>query len=242
MTTSSNVRRLFPIVFVPADGAGWDLDYQTALDTAVDTALAWWAEQIGVRPFDAVPAIAIGGMHTRAYYTAAPDTQERIRAELAVYYPELRQADERDDGIVYAVYACLSSDPYTCPGDVIGASSAPARGGDQGDPSSQVSGQRPSLPVLIVQSSGSLDAFALGQNPLDPNSGSRAAQTGALAHELGHALGLPHPALAADRAVSVMWSWWTFPSCGLASGEAEVARAGACGAVTEQPMSLSATR
>jgi hypothetical protein len=204
MTIQTRVRTIFPVVFVPADGAGWNADYPTALDTAVDTALAWWQRQLGERSFDAVPAIAVGGLQPRAAYT--PDTQEKLRQELAAYYPEL--GGELDAGIVYAVYACLSSDPYTCPGDVIGASAV--RSGDAA--------------VLVVQSSGSLDSFACGQNPLDPLTGSRAAQTGALAHELGHCLGLPHPDDPLARSISVMWSWWDFPACGLTATEAATAR------------------
>ncbi len=202
-----SIRTLFPLVFVPEDQGGrWRGEYVTALDTAVDTALDWWRDRLGFSPFRAAPTIAAGGLHPRSFYSAGPDTQELIRQELAAYYPEL--VGEIDTGTVYAVYATLGADPYTCPGNVIGTSAA-----IQGGPA-----------VLIIQSSGSLDAFLDGNNPLDPNTGSRHAQTGALAHELGHALGLPHPTDPAIQALSVMWSWWTFPACSLSDQERAIAR------------------
>lgn len=203
MTVHNGVRTLFPVVLVPVDGAGWNGDWVTALDIAVDDALNWWQNRLAFRPFDAVPALAIGGVHCREAYT--PNTQEVVRAELAAYYPEL--AGEVDTGVVYVVYAALGADPYSCAGNVIGTSAATDNG----------------PAVLIVQSSGSLDAFARGQNPLDALSGSRDAQTGALAHELGHALGLPHPPAVPGRDTTVMWAWWTFPACGLLPDEVTTA-------------------
>ncbi|HLZ69575.1 MAG TPA: hypothetical protein VKV26_06640 [Dehalococcoidia bacterium] len=212
-----HARPLCPLVFVPSDCAGWNAEYVPALDAALAEALNWWQTRLGVQPFDPEPALAIGGRQPRAAY--ACDTQERIRAELARYFPDLAALSEQAGTSVpcpslsvplYVVYALLSDLPYRCAGNVIGTSAAAAGG----------------PPVLVVQSSGSLDAFALGQNPLDPVSGSRAAQIGALAHELGHALGLPHPADPAVQAVSVMWSWWLFPRVALSPPE--TAQALAC--------------
>jgi hypothetical protein len=207
---------LCPLIFVPSDCAGWNAGYVPALDAALGDALRWWQERLGAQPFDPEPVLAIGGRQPRAAY--ACDTQERIRAELARYFPDLATASlPAANGALpgspelqiclYVVYATLSDEPYRCAGNVIGTSAAMAGG----------------PPVLVVQSSGSLDAFTLGQNPLDPTSGSRAAQIGALAHELGHALGLPHPSDPAVQATSVMWSWWTFPACDLSPAECQLA-------------------
>lgn len=198
-------RPLCPLVFVPSDCAGWNAAYVPALDAALAEALGWWQAQLGVQPFEPEPALAIGGRQPRAAY--ACDTQERIRAELAGYFPDLAAPAPctlNPEPCLYVVYAVLSDLPYRCAGNVIGTSAA-ANGGP---------------PVLVVQSSGSLDAFALGQNPLDPATGSRGAQIGALAHELGHAIGLPHPADPRVQARSVMWSWWRFPDIGLLPPEA----------------------
>jgi hypothetical protein len=128
-----------------------------------------------------------------------------VRQDLAQAHPDL--AGRPEAGIVYVVYAELGPDPYQCPGNVIGTSS-PYPGAP---------------PMLIVQSSGSLTAFTQGLNPDDPTTGTRDAQTGALAHELGHALSLPHPSDPAVQAISVMWSWCLFPRIGLSAPEREQA-------------------
>lgn len=213
----SRRRPLCPLVFVPGDCAGWNAGYLPALDAALAEALAWWRAQLGVQSFDAEPALAIGGRQPAAAY--ACDTQERIRTELALYFPDLAVGAAPAPGSpapcvpiaipLYVVYAILSDLPYRCAGNVIGTSAATAGG----------------PPLLVVQSSGSLDAFARGQNPLDLATGSRESQIGALAHELGHALGLPHPADPEVQAISVMWSWWLFPGVGLGPAEAREALA-----------------
>ncbi len=199
------VRSLFPLILVPADQPDPDEATVTALDLAVDRALDWWRTQLGSFPFDAFPAQPVQTTHPRAAYSAQPNTQELVREDLSRAHPDL--AGRPEAGIVYLVYAELGPDPYQCPGNVIGTSS-PYPGAP---------------PMLIVQSSGSLAAFRDGQNPDDPTSGTRDAQTGALAHELGHALSLPHPGDPTVQAVSVMWSWWLFPHVGLSSPERQQA-------------------
>jgi hypothetical protein len=200
------VRSLFPLILVPADQPPPSIDTITALDLAVDRALDWWHDALSSFPFDAFPTQSIQTSRPRAA-SAQPNTQELVREDLAAAHPDL--AGRPEAGIVYVVYAELGPDPYQCPGNVIGTS-APYAGAP---------------PMLIVQSSGSLDAFRDGQNPLDPNSGSRDAQTGALAHELGHALSLPHPTDPAVQAQSIMWSWWLFPRIGLSTPEIQQALA-----------------
>src|SRR5437764_1030399 len=93
-------------------------DLEHEVEQARTAALAWWGRELGQRPFAALPASAIGLREPCAYYT--PNTQEKLRRELATYYPELTGSPEL--GLLYLVYACLSADPYTCPGNVIGTS------------------------------------------------------------------------------------------------------------------------
>ncbi len=204
-------RPLCPLVFVPGDHSGCDAGSLPALDAALAEALAWWRAQLGVQPFEPEPAVAIAGRRPAAAY--ACETRERIGAELARYFPDLAAAPDgvRPASCLYLVYAALADLPYRCGGN---GTSAVAAGGP---------------PLRVVQASGALRAFALGRNSRDPETGGRAAQIGALAHELGHALGLPHPADPTVQAVSLMWSWWRFPGVGLSPSEVRQALGYAAG-------------
>ena len=135
------------------------------------------------------------------------------RRRAARYFPDLAAAPDgvRPASCLYLVYAALADLPYRCGGN---GTSAVAAGGP---------------PLRVVQASGALRAFALGRNSRDPETGGRAAQIGALAHELGHALGLPHPADPTVQAVSLMWSWWRFPGVGLSPSEVRQALGYAAG-------------
>lgn len=88
---------------------------------------------------------------------------------------------------------------------------------------------------LVVRPGGDLIAWATGVNPYwdHPDAG-RPAAMGALAHELGHAFGLPHPdgldggycddaAGQARNEASIMGHWWRYPGAddwGLCEDEA----------------------
>ncbi len=113
-------RFLFPLIFIPIDRRGsLPAGYLTALDTAVDAALAWWTDVLGFSPFAAAPAIAVAGTQPDAARCAEPNTQELIRGELAARYPEL--AGSIDSAAICLVYATLGDGPR--PDSVIGRSS-----------------------------------------------------------------------------------------------------------------------
>lgn len=92
---------------------------------------------------------------------------------------------------------------------------------DEGFGATSLENHRPG--GLVVRPGGDLIAWATGVNPYwdNPVAG-RPAAVGALAHELGHAFGLPHPdgagggypenvALLARNEASVMGHWWRYP-------------------------------
>ena len=198
---------LVPIIAIPTDNQqSFDRlnQWSSGLDTALKDALKWWYTHLRFQPFALCP-VSVRPLN-REVAGYLPDTQEAIRAELAQSYSELNAIPPFTT--LYVVYAALGRAPYYCPGDRIGTS-----------------GVNNSPPVLIVQSSGSLDAFADGDDPHDMHTGTRDEQTGALAHELGHALNLLHPTDPYTQRISVMWSWWAYPMCTISRDEWNAAEA-----------------
>lgn len=194
-------RTLQPVLFIPSDqAAALRPEFAPALWQALGEAMRWWRARFECDVFQALPIVEfVGAKPAEQYYQ---DTQAKVETELGRLYALGR------DGKTYVCYGLWGEGPYQAPGNVIGAS---------GD-------------YLVVQSSTSLVMFADGRFPgYDPSLpwNSRPAQTGALAHELGHTLGLGHtderePARAAE---SIMYAWWGFPRLGLTPRELQAALA-----------------
>lgn len=185
------LRTLQPVLFVPPDQATAPIGaFAEALWRALGTAMRWWRAQLDCNVFQTLPLTELIGRHEAAWYFQS--TQEKVAAELRALWPL------GSDGITYICYGLWGEGPYQAPGNVIGAS---------GD-------------ALVVQSSSSLVIFVEGAYPgysRDEPWNSREAQTGALVHELGHTLGLPHTedVEPGHGDESVMQAWWRFPDVGL---------------------------
>lgn len=195
------MRTLQPLLFIPSDqAAAYREAFAEALWRAVGDAMRWWRRQIDRDVFQAMPVVEfVGRKPAEAYYA---ETQAKAEQELRAVWGVGR------DGVTYLCYGLWGEGPYQSPGNVIGTS---------GD-------------YLVVQSSTSLVIFADGAFPgYAPGEpwNSRAAQTGALAHELGHTLGLPHTedVERGRGADSIMQEWWRYPNTGLTAREGTAVRA-----------------
>jgi hypothetical protein len=192
------VRTLQPVIFIPSDQAANLRDaFFDGLWRALGEAMRWYRRQADADVFQTLPIVEFVGTYPAADYFQG--TQDKVLHELRGTWRV------GADGRTYVCYGLWGEGPYQAQGNVIGAS---------GD-------------YLVVQSSTSLVMFADDHFPgYDPNEwwNSRRAQTGALIHELGHTLGLPHtddvePARAAE---SIMYAWWQYPRVSFTSRELDV--------------------
>ncbi|MBI1885672.1 MAG: hypothetical protein HYS09_05085 [Chloroflexi bacterium] len=173
--------------------------YIDQIDPSVETVQQWFGSQVG-RTFVVSPVVVVRGDHDSGWYKCSPQRCDG----LAVWFNVLTEL--RDRG-----YADYCQDHAVM---VFVASAISFNGGAAcGEPyTAQVGGISMNPETVFDPMLGRCDPSHWS---CDPD-----VQRGLIAHELGHALTLPHPK---DCGVSypdycqqtVMWGWTGFPNVGL---------------------------
>jgi FlaG/FlaF family flagellin (archaellin) len=210
---SANISHYFaPIIFYPADSTPPDQTYLDAVDTAMSSVQAWYTKQT-TETFQILPAKAFKASQNKSFYEtsdfwqcAADRVWCNVEMELAYHEKDtLKAYSVPDTAFGFSdriVLPFLKDLPNLVQGGVFNANITPwAWAGAQKLPNSAGYSilSQVTLDTLAGNNAACLSFSTLHPDNTDPSMCTVNAQTGVLAHEIGHTFGLGHkPAVTED--------------------------------------------
>jgi hypothetical protein len=215
---STHPYKVNPILFVPKNLTADPL-YLPAIDQAMLAVSRWYGRELNCHSFNFISAAEVIGQHDLVYY--CPKT---ISETQCIQIPGELGADPGD---IYRVINDLNRQGYRInTGTILMIFWVGGYGYAAGSKWSPSSGYAAVGDWNLEGISGISDGVSLGQ--LCKQTHSHCARGhGTIAHELGHAFGLPHPTDDGTQPgdpdywfETVMWAWWNFPTVGLIDSDA----------------------
>ena len=193
-----NEYRVRPVYFYPSDIVPNFLHLE-AINRTMAVVQAWYATHLDGATFQWDPAVAMKGTYELSWYhkSSKGDTLDRINTrKLANDVFSLYPEDKREVLLIFIEGSRTGG---------LGRSFL-AVVGNQG-----LEGISEDIDISIPSSA---KLWLVNKD----------SQRGVVAHELGHAFALEHPADKQERSRTVMWNGWAFPDIGLLESEIEILR------------------